>query len=163
MKTRFGPISGDDREVVIDLLNYYVDNSFAAFPESKVPYEWFDRYMAMSEGLPTATLQDPAGHLLGFGMLRKTKPLPTFAHTAEITYFIDHKHTGRGLGTALLEFLVEAGKSRGLTTILAEISSLNERSIRFHAKNGFVECGRFKSVGKKKGQFFDTVWMQKML
>jgi len=52
---------------------------------------------------------------------------------------------------------------KGITNILANISSLNSRSIDFHKKNGFVECGRFKNVGRKKEQLFDTVSMQKML
>ena len=31
-------------------------------------------------------------------------------------------------------------------------------SINFHKNNGFTECGRFKKVGKEKGQIFDTAW-----
>jgi L-amino acid N-acyltransferase YncA len=45
-------------------------------------------------------------------------------------------------------------------TILASISSRNDGSIRFHKKNGFRECGRFRRVGRKFGQDFDIVWMQ---
>ncbi|MEW6380946.1 MAG: N-acetyltransferase family protein [bacterium] len=70
---------------------------------------------------------------------------------------------GKGIGTALLRRLLDEGKSQGIRTVLANISSLNEASIRFHQKHGFVECGRFKAVCRKNGQFFDTVWMQKML
>ena len=36
------PIGPDDREAVVDLFNYYVENSFAAFPQEKVPYAFFD-------------------------------------------------------------------------------------------------------------------------
>jgi len=42
----------------------------------------------------------------------------------------------------------------------AHISSLNEGSIRFHLRHGFTECGRFRRVGRKRGQDFDMVWMQ---
>ena len=63
----------------------------------------------------------------------------------------------------LLGFLEKGAIEKGITNILANISSLNPRSIEFHQKNGFIECGRFKKVGKKNGKEFDTVWMQKML
>jgi phosphinothricin acetyltransferase len=63
----------------------------------------------------------------------------------------------------MLNHLVDKAKQKGIWSILASISSLNEGSINFHKKNGFIECGRFKNVGRKKGQIFDTVWMQKML
>ena len=67
------------------------------------------------------------------------------------------------LAADMLNHLVDKAKQKGIWSILASISSLNEGSINFHKKNGFIECGRFKNVGRKKGQIFDTVWMQKML
>ncbi len=163
MEYSINPIVTEDRKPIIDIFNYYVENSFAAFPESKLPYEAFDMFLKMSEGLPTGTIKDRNGRLLGFGMLRTFNPMPAFSHTAEITYFLDKDHTGKGLGKTLLEFLEREGRENGITTILADISSLNTGSIDFHNNNGFVECGRFKNVGKKKGQLFDTVWMQKMI
>jgi L-amino acid N-acyltransferase YncA len=61
----------------------------------------------------------------------------------------------------MLDHLEREGKKRGISCILASISSLNEGSIRFHARHGFNECGRFRNVGEKKGTLFDTVWMEK--
>ncbi|WP_269545256.1 GNAT family N-acetyltransferase [Desulforegula conservatrix] len=87
--------------------------------------------------------------LLGFGMLRTFNPMPAFSHTAEITYFINSDHTGKGLGKKLLDFIEKEGRKKGITTILANISSLNTGSISFHKNNGFIECGIFKKVGKK--------------
>ena len=96
-------------------------------------------------------------------MLRTFHPMPAFSHTAEITCFLDKDHTAQGLGERVLNFLEREGRQQGITTILANISSLNTGSIHFYRKNGFKECGRFEKVGQKNGQFFDTVWMQKML
>ena len=61
----------------------------------------------------------------------------------------------------MLGHLETAGKAQGIRTILASISSLNEGSIRFHERHGFIECGRFRNVGLKRGMVYDTVWMQK--
>ncbi len=82
-------------------------------------------------------------------MLRTFNPMPAFSHTAEITYFINSDHTGKGLGKKLLDFIEKEGRKKGITTILANISSLNTGSISFHKNNGFIECGIFKKVGKK--------------
>jgi phosphinothricin acetyltransferase len=51
----------------------------------------------------------------------------------------------------------------GLRTILAGISSLNPKSLAFHERQGFVQCGRFLNVGRKWGKDFDVVWMQKTI
>ena len=155
-------ISDEDREPIIDIFNYYVENSFAAYPETRLPYEAFDMFLRISQGYPTAAVKDNNGNLIGFGLLRVHNPMPTFSKTAEITYFISPEHTGKGIGTKLLNHLEDQGKKNGITNILANISSLNIRSIDFHKKNGFIECGRFKRVGMKNGQVFDTVWMQKI-
>lgn len=146
----------------MDIFNYYVENSFAAYPENKLPYEAFDMFLQMSSGFPTGSIRDQNGKIVGFGMLRTHNPMPTFSRTAEVTYFIHPDHTGVGLGKMLLSYLEKGAVEKGITNILASISSLNPRSIEFHQKNGFRECGRFRKVGKKNGQEFDTVWMQKM-
>jgi len=157
------PMLPEHREPVIDIFNYYIENSFAAYPATKVPYEFFDKFLEMSDGYPTITVKDEIGEVLGFGMLRAHNPSPTFSQTAEITYFITPEYTRRGIGSNMLNQLVDEAKQKGISTILASISSLNEGSIHFHGKNGFIECGRFKNVGRKKGRVFDMVWMQKML
>lgn len=163
MEYSISPILDQDRESVIDIFNYYVDNSFAAYPEDKLPYRAFDMLMRMSDGLPTGSIKDKNGKVVGFGMLRRHSPMRAFSHTAEVTYFIDPEHTGKGLGKVLLDYLERGAIEKGIKNILANMSSLNPNSIRFHQKNGFIECGRFRKVGKKKGQEFDTLWMQKTL
>lgn len=50
----------------------------------------------------------------------------------------------------------------GLPAVV-NIPGLLIRSINFHKKNGFIECGRFQRIGRKHGQTFDVIWMQKML
>ena len=57
----------------------------------------------------------------------------------------------------------EAAPGLGIDNFVANVCSLNEDSLRFHLKNGFVECGRLKRVGKKFDTDFDIVWMQKYL
>jgi len=159
----FSPIVDTDREPIIDLFNYYIEHSFAAYPEQKVPYEFFAHLRETCRDYPSVVAKSPAGTLAGFGLLRAHNPMPAFRHAAEITYFIRPDLTGKGLGSKILALLEEVGKKRGITTILASISSLNEGSIRFHARHGFYECGRFTGVGVKKGVVFDTVWMQKFI
>lgn len=163
MEFTISPITNEDKEPIIDIFNYYIANSFAAYPETEVPYEAFGFFLKMFEGYPTATVKDANGKILGFGFLRAHNPMSSFSQTAEISYFIAPEYTDKGIGTSLLNYFEEEGKKKGIHIILASISSLNPGSIRFHEKNGFAECGRFKDIGKKKGRVFDTVWMQKTI
>lgn len=163
MKYEFSSISPEDRGDVIDTFNYYIENSFAAYLETKVPYEFFGFFLQAISEYPNAVVRDEKKKFLGFCMLRPHSPMPTFSGTAEISYFIRPEYTGKGLGSIMLEYLLSGAREKGLHCILASISSLNEGSIHFHSHHGFSECGRFREAGKKNGKFFDTVWMQKLL
>jgi L-amino acid N-acyltransferase YncA len=163
MEYDFVSISPEDREEIVDIFNYYVENSFAAYPERRVPYEFFDFLLQATAGYPTVIVKDKSKSILGFGMLRPYSPMPTLEGTAEITYFIRPEYTGKGIGSTMLDYLMEEARKKGLHCILASISSLNEGSVRFHIQHGFTECGRFREVGKKHGKPFNIVWMQKLL
>ena len=87
MEFTISPLREEDRNPVIDIFNYYIANSFAAYPEEEVPYEAFDVFMQMCRGYPTGTVKDSNGKVLGFGFLRVHNPMPVFSETWEVTYF----------------------------------------------------------------------------
>ena len=155
-------LSEQDRIPVIDIFNHYVENGFAAFPEKKLDYAFFDNFLALSARYPSAVLKQD-GAVIGFGMLRPYNPMPVFSRAAEITYFLDPSHTGKGAGTMLLDRLCREGKNAGIDTIIAEISSKNGPSLLFHAKHGFTDAGRIARAGRKHGEDFDVVLMQKFI
>lgn len=157
------PVTAEDGMAIIDISNHYVENTFAAYPDAKVPYEFFGLFMNMSQGYPFLVAKDASGRILGFGLLRPHNPMPAFSKTAEITYFLAPAHTGQGIGKAMLDRLLAEAKEMGITSILASISSLNSGSLAFHKKNCFMECGRFIGIGRKRGQEFDVVWMQRRI
>ncbi len=161
------PVSTEDGKAIIDIFNHYVKNSFAAYPESKVPYEFFDLFLEMAEGYPFLVAKDSAQdgkeEVLGFSLLRPHNPILAFSGVAEVTCFLAPEHTGKGIGKKMLDRLLVGAREKGIKSILASISSLNSASLAFHKKNGFQECGRFVGIGRKWGQDFDVVWMQRMV
>lgn len=157
------PATKEDADAVIGIFNYYVENSFAAFPEEPVPPQSFDHLVNMSAGYPFLVAKDGEGKVLGFALLRPHNPMPVFSRTAEIACFISPEYIGKGIGSAMQDFLLNGARVRKITSILAGISSLNSASIAFHKKRGFQECGRFQKIGRKWGQDFDVVWMQKVI
>jgi L-amino acid N-acyltransferase YncA len=160
---RITAMTSADRESVMAIFNHYIENSFAAYRETALPDEAFDQILASCSGYPSGVIRDRDGEVLGFGLLRPHKPIPEFSHTAEVCCFLYASHLRKGLGTRMLAHLEAAAAKRGITTLLASISSLNPDSQVFHLRHGFQQCGRFRAVGKKRGITFDTVWMQKDL
>lgn len=158
----FQPLSPSHRTVVMEIFNYYVENSFAAYPQQKLPEAFFDEFLHSTKGFPAYVLVKDH-EVAGFGFLRPYKPFSTFWETAEITYFIHPERVGQGLGKKLLHKLEEDALGLGIGALFASIVSENQASILFHQKNGFEQVGRLPAIGKKFGKPFDILWMKKSL
>ncbi|MGE5489058.1 MAG: N-acetyltransferase family protein [bacterium] len=163
MSYQYAPLSERDRAAVVSIFNYFVERSFAAFPEEPAGPMFFDHVLAMASGYPALAIRTDAGETVGFGVLRAYHPAATLRRTAEIAYFILPEHTGRGIGTGLLQRLTAGAQEIGVDNIIASVSSLNEQSLRFHEKAGFERAGTLRAVGRKHGRDFDIVLFQKVL
>jgi phosphinothricin acetyltransferase len=160
MSVHLEELSEGDGKQVIEIFNYYVENTFAAFREDRVEDGFFGQFLSDSKDYPAYVVRD-GDEVLGFGMLRPYHSLPTFKRTADILYFLKPGFTGQGIGSILLQRLIADARNMNIGSILASISSKNEESVRFHQRNGFLECGRFHKVGRKFGSDFDMIWMQR--
>ena len=145
----------------MNILNYYVKNTFNAYPEHEMGLSRFDVLYEDFKDYPNVCLYDEeAGMLGGYSYMHPYGKFSCFDHMALITHFIHPDYTGKGYGSKMLEHNINDAKERGLKVIFASISSLNEGSLNFHKKNGFVKCGHFKKALQKNGTFFDMVWVQ---
>ncbi|MCX6004597.1 MAG: GNAT family N-acetyltransferase [Chloroflexi bacterium] len=156
-------VEDSDRNAVVEIFNYFIENSFAAYPDKKAGDGLFDALQGISRGGIFYVIEAPDNKIVGFGLLRGHQPTEAFNRSSELTYFILPEYNRQGLGTKLLKVIEEDARRLGVETILANISSLNRQSLNFHTKNGFTECGCFKHIGSKFGKDFDVIWMQKFL
>lgn len=160
MSYRVRKANEHDAASIADVFNYFVENSFASYETRKVGSDFYAKLRTCAEEYPFY-VAETGDRVVGFGFLRPYRNTEAFRRTAEITYFILPEHTRKGLGTKLLNVLEREAKKKGIRTLLANISSLNIQSIKFHRKNGFRRCGVLKKIGAKFGKDFDLVWMQK--
>lgn len=158
---RLAPLRQEDAGAALLVFNEHVTSGFAAYAEAPVPESFIVDLLGGAAGYPAIGVEDESGALIGFGLLRPYSSISAFGQTAVETIFIGRTHTGCGLGSAVLKRLLEGAREKGITRVLAHIASKNEGSVRFHARHGFVECGRFPGVARKWGETFDIVWMVK--
>jgi len=163
MNVTFEPLSMTHQSAVMAIFNHYVETSTAAFPGRPLPEPFFAMFLKKCEGgYPSFAVLD-GKTVIGFCQLSPYNPMPTFAKTAECTFFIAPEYTGKGVGKLCLSKLIEEGRQMGITHLISEVSSENEGSIRFHEANGFRKVGALESVGEKLGRVFSVVMLQKDL
>lgn len=145
---------------VINILNYYIKETTSAYREYIVDNDFFLNFIE-DEMYCGFAIKDEQGKVVGFCTLEPYMPISTFSEVAEPMYFIHPEHTGKGIGYIILNKLENEAKQRGIKKFLVDISSENDGSLRFHTKNGFVECGKLHNVGNKFGRHFSIILMEK--
>jgi len=149
-----------DCDRIIAIFNYYAATGYAAYPEIPVNEHFF---AFLREGALGFYVLEHEAHIVGFGLMKPLMPFPAFMKTGMLTYFIQPEYTCMGLGKKLLDRLTDDAKKMGMTSLVANMASKNNASIRFHLRHGFTEVGRLKTAGSKFGEPFDMIWMQMML
>jgi acyl-CoA synthetase (NDP forming)/RimJ/RimL family protein N-acetyltransferase len=68
--------------------------------------------------------------------------LPTRSE-AEVAFFVDDRHQGRGIATVLLEYLAEAARRTGITAFTATVLPSNGRMVAVFRNAGFTAASTF--------------------
>jgi phosphinothricin acetyltransferase len=64
-----------------------------------------------------------------------------FQNVAEISYYVDQTQRGKGIGTKLIEYILEYSKNQNIRTLLAILLSSNSHSIYLLQKYNFEKWG----------------------
>jgi L-amino acid N-acyltransferase YncA len=101
------------------------------------------------------------GRVVGYGYASAYRTRSAYRYTLENSIYIDERARGQGVGSALLEALIERCRKGPWRQMLAVIGdSANAASIGVHRKAGFRQVGLFEKVGYKHGRWVDSVVMQ---
>jgi phosphinothricin acetyltransferase len=101
--------------------------------------------------------------LRGFASFGDFRPWPGYALSVEHSVYVEEAARGRGIGSALLQRLIDEARARGKHTMIGGIDAENLASITLHAKFGFTEVGRLREVARKFGNWLDLIFMQRIL
>jgi len=104
------------------------------------------------------------GQVAGYAYANTYRSRIAYQWTVENSVYVDARFQGRGVGSALLQALIDACTARGFRQMVAVIGEpTNTASIRLHERFGFHLVGVFRGLGRKHGRWLDTVQMQRAL
>ncbi|WP_172253816.1 GNAT family N-acetyltransferase [Saccharibacillus deserti] len=99
------------------------------------------------------------GKLVGYARC-EGRPLKRFAHRAELGLGVLRDYWGLGIGSALLESLLEHAGAVGLTKLTLSVVETNVSAIRLYGKYGFEKEGVLQRDRiHADGRFYATVLM----
>lgn len=146
------PAIPDDIPRIAAIWNAEIRNGTATFTtEEKSEADLLQRIRGAD---PLLALTD-GGQLTGFACAGDFRAGPGYAHSKEITIYLDPAHHGKGQGRTLITALELELKALGTHLMVAAISGTNTGALAFHKAVGFNPGGILPQAGRKHGNWLD--------
>lgn len=161
---RIRPALVGDAAAMAEIYNQAVVSSTATFdtePETVEEREaWLEEHTASQHPVLVA---EQGGRVVGWASLSRYSSRRAYDATVEASTYIDENETGHGLGTALTEAVLEAGRAGGAHAVISRICTENAASLAMAHRLGFFDIGVMREVGEKFGRSLDIMWLEKLL
>ena len=159
-----------DAKRLLEIYAYYVRETAVSF-EIEVPnlHEFENRMKRTMEKYPYLVLEDKA-EIQGYAYAGAFVGRAAYAHSCELTVYLDKDSRGRGNGKALYIELEQKLKSMGIRNLYACIGDpieedeyLTKGSEKFHEHMRFTKVGEFHRCGYKFDRYYNMIWMEKLI
>ncbi|CDO68705.1 hypothetical protein BN946_scf184652.g32 [Trametes cinnabarina] len=169
MKLTIRNATDDDLNAILDIYNDQILNGTATFHtqiqtlEERV--QWLTNLRAENYPCIVAEVTDDESgskQTVGWANLWHYNMRQAYDGSAELSLYVHHAFRGKGIGERLLQGLLEETRKQGsrFHTIIALVTTENERTINFWQKQGFMHCGTLREVGYKFGRWLDVAYLQ---
>ena len=169
MKIRFAV--PEDAKALLSVYAPYVEKTAITF-EYGVPSaeEFAERIKRTLLRYPYLVLEE-AGVILGYAYAGIFHDRPAYDWSVETSIYLAEEARGRGAGRLLHDALLAALSEQGILNMNACIAVpakkedpyVSRNSEEFHAHLGYRLVGEFRCCGYKFGNWYDMVWMEKLI
>lgn len=158
------PATADDLPGILAIYNDAVLTTTAIWNVTPSDMEGRRAWLAERTGAGFPVFVAAEGErVLAYGTYGPFRPHEGYRNVVEHSIYVAPSAQGRGLGKAMLRWLIEDAQARGFWAMIGGIDADNDVSLLLHERFGFREVGRLPAVGEKFGRKLDLVFMQKDL
>ncbi len=149
-----------DLVAINDIYNHYVLHSTCTYQEEPEPIEGRRQWFRL-HGVPHPVIvAELDGRVIGWGSLSGYHARSAYRRTVENSVYVHHEHHRRGVGSLLLQDLIDRARVLGHKAIIAGIDADQAASVALHARFKFEKVGHLKQVGFKFGRWLDVIYME---
>lgn len=98
------------------------------------------------------------GKIVGNAVVERNR-IARYAHRAEISITVLRGCWGQGIGTRLMQMMIDFARQTGVEILYLEARSDNDRAISLYKKFGFVSVGIYKNFFKIEEKYYDACLM----
>lgn len=149
-----------DAEEIVNIYNYYINETVITFETEELNVlEMEKRIVKKIENNPWIVYEED-GKILGYAYVSEFNFREAYSKTREITIYIEKDCKGRGIGTILMQELINECKKYEFHLLVSIITVPNEKSVKLHEKFGFNRAGGLEEAGYKKDKWLDVEYWQ---
>ncbi len=127
------------------------------------------KMLAIQSRYPFLVIQE-GNKILGYAYASAFKDRKAYDWSCEVTIYLAKEARGKGIGPKLYQKLEACLQAMGILNLNAciayaakESEYLTNRSQVFHEKLGYELVGTFHKSGYKFQEWFDMIWMEKLI
>jgi len=151
----------DDAEGIAAIYGHHVLNGTASYDLVPPPADYLrQKVETISQAGWPFLVAERHSAVIGYAYVTQFRDRDAYRFTAEDSIYVHPDWMGQGIGSRLLDALVERSVALGFRTIVAVSGGAEPGSIALHLKHGFREVGRLSAVGWKHERWLDSVYMQ---
>ena len=133
-----------------------VKTAISTFDLEPPPPSYWEARLSSAEPGDQLLVAESGRDVVGYAYSSSYRPRPAYAHTREVSVYLDPASRGRGVGRLLYDDLLGRLRSDGMHQVLAVIALPNDASEALHRACGFSRVGLLPEVGWKFERWIDT-------
>lgn len=139
-----------------DIYNPYILETTVTFEEEALSHEAFRQRMeSIMERWPWIVYEED-GKVLGYAYLSAFNPRSAYDWTADLAIYVDMKEKGKGIGSSLMQAIIELAEKDGYLKLVSIVTGGNAASEKIHEKFGFVKKAEFEDFGYKMNRWLSV-------
>ena len=147
----------DDAARVLQIYQQGLDSGEASFETEAPDWRGFDnKYHEFSR-----LVSERDEQVQGWAALAPVSARACYRGVAEISIYVAAEQMGRGIGTELMQAMVDASEANGIWSLYSSIFPENEATRRLHLRHGFREVGLRKRIAQQHGRWRDTLILER--
>ncbi|WP_298868931.1 GNAT family N-acetyltransferase [uncultured Gimesia sp.] len=144
-----------DLPAIVDIYNQSIPAGTATADTKPVTVAdrqpWFQQFSP--EKRPLWVAEDAEGQIIGCIYVTSFYAgRPAYDKTAEVSIYLAHSHQNQGLGSVLLQKMIDACPALGITTLIGMHFDHNESTRHLNEKFGFEVCGHLPEIAEIHGE-----------
>ena len=155
----------EDAERIQEIYSPYVSDTVISFeitvPDKSEMKKRIKKLLA--NAFPYIVAENETETVVGYAYADKFGEREAYRYSFIVSIYLDMEVQSKGIGQKLYDELEKKMKKMGIVQVLSAITGKNEKSLKFHEKNGFTKIGHFPNVGYKMGEWHDIIWMNKTI